>query len=206
MDVGRRLDRPKRLSAFREDILDKGSRSEMIAKKKAAVVGVGAIGLSTAILALERGYQVTIYSDKPLMQTTSMKAAASFKPPLVIYNDLTHHMLELAWQSFERFVVQETDAAGVRKHIHWEAMSAPRDPERYLSVMEAVEFIERPHVPGGYAFGWKYRTFFIDTSIFLPRLLRRFIASGGNLVLLDKPFMSLEQLAELSADVVFNCT
>src|SRR5713101_8181194 len=178
----------------------------MIAKKTAAVIGVGAIGLSTAILALERGYHVTIYSDKPLVETTSMKAAASFKPPLVAYNELTQRMLELAWQSFEHIAVQDTEGAGVRKHIHWEAMSALRDPARYLSVMEEVEFVERPHVPGGYMFGWKYRTFFIDTPIFLPWLLRRFTESGGVLVLLDKPFTSIQQLAALPDDVVFNCT
>lgn len=178
----------------------------MIAKKTAAVIGVGAIGLSTAMLALERGYHVTIYSDKPLIETTSMKAAASFKPPLVAYNDLTHRMLELAWQTFERIAEQDAEAAGVRKHIHWEAMSAPRDSVRYLSVMEALEFVERPHVPGGYAFGWKYRTFFIDTPIFLPWLLRRFTESGGVLVLLEKPFTSLEQLTALPVDIVFNCT
>src|ERR1700686_3139673 len=178
----------------------------MIAKKTAAVIGVGAIGLSTAILALERGYHVTIYSDKPLIETTSMKAAASFKPPMVAYNELTRHMLELSWESFERILVQDTETAGVRKHIHWEVMSTPREPATYLSVMEAVEVVERPHVPGGYAFGWKYRTFFIDTPIFLPWLLRRFTARGGVLVLLDKPFTSIEQLAALPADVVFNCT
>ena len=178
----------------------------MKAKKTAAVIGVGAIGLSTAILALEHGYHVTIYSNKTLVETTSMKAAASFKPPLVAYNQLTHRMLELAWQSFERLAVQDTEAAGVRKHTHWEAMSTTRELAAYLSVMEAVEVVERPNVPGGYAFGWKYRTFFIDTPIFLPWLLRRFTASGGVIVLLEKPFISLEQLASLPADVVFNCT
>jgi D-amino-acid oxidase len=178
----------------------------MMAHKKAAVIGVGTIGLSTAILALERGYHVTIYSDKPLSETTSMKAAASFKPVLVADNALTNRMLALSSEYFERIVVQDAEMAGVHKHFHWEAMSAPREAAAYVSTMEAFEVIERPHVPGGYALAWKYRTFFIDTSIFLPWLLQRFTASGGVFELISEPFTSLEQLATLPTDVVFNCT
>jgi D-amino-acid oxidase len=174
--------------------------------KKAAVIGVGTIGLSTAILALERGYHVTIYSDKPLSKTTSMKAAANFKPFLVANNVLTDRILELSSEYFERIVVQYAEMAGVHKHFHWEAMNAPREPETFLSVMESFQLVEQPHVPAGYALAWKYRTFFIDTSIFLPWLLQRFTENGGTLVLLDEPFTSLDQLAALPADVVFNCT
>jgi D-amino-acid oxidase len=174
--------------------------------KKAAVIGVGAIGLSTAVLAQEQGYEVTIYSDKPLSATTSMKAAASFKPVLVAENDLTSRMLMLSYERFKHTALQYAEGAGVRKHIHWEAMSAPQEPATYLSVMEDFEIVEQPHVPGGYASGWKYQTFFIDTPIFLPWLLQRFTAGGGVFVLLDEPFTSLEQLAVLPADVVFNCT
>lgn len=174
--------------------------------KKAAVIGVGAIGLTTAILAQEQGYEVTIYSDKLLSATTSIKAAASFKPVLVAENDLTARMLVLSSECFKYLALQYVEVAGVRKHIHWEAMSAPRDPATYLNVMKDFEEIEQPHVPGGYASGWKYQTFFIDTPIFLPWLLQRFIASGGVFVLLDEPFTSLEQLAALPADVVFSCT
>lgn len=173
--------------------------------KKAAVIGVGAIGLTTAILVLEQGYHVTIYSDKLLSETTSMKAAASFKPVLVASNVLTTRMLALSSEYFKRTIARSPEA-GVRKHIHWEAMSGPREPATYLHYMEEVESIKRPHVPGGYPFGWRYCTFFIDTALFLPWLLQRFIAGGGALVLLNKPFASLEQLAELPADIVFNCT
>ncbi len=179
-----------------------------MSKKTAAVIGVGVIGLSTAILALERGYNVTIYSDKPPMETTSLKAAAYFKPYAVAHNDLTQRMLEIAWGYYEQLVSQYGDALGVRKHVHWEAMSLLEDDEdtSYLDVMEEVTYVEQSHVPGGYAFGRRYRTFLMDTPIFLPWLLQRFTEAGGTLVLLDKKFNNLGQLAELATDVVFNCT
>jgi D-amino-acid oxidase len=182
-----------------------------MSKKTAAVIGVGVIGLSTAILALERGYKVTIYSDKPPMETTSLKAAALFDEPYAVArNDLMQAMLEIAWEYYEQLLSQYGDALGVRKHTHWEAMNLLKDDEdpSYLDMMEAVtqvERLERPHVPGGYAFGWRYRTFLMDTPIFLRWLLQRFTGAGGTFVLLDKKFSDLGQLVELATDVIFNC-
>jgi D-amino-acid oxidase len=64
---------------------------------------------------------------------------------------------------------------------------------------------ERPEVPGGYEFGWRYRTFFIDTSIFLSWLAVRFETAGG-LLAPPRRFLALEELGHLPHDVVFNCT
>lgn len=174
--------------------------------KTVAVVGAGVIGLSTAILALEAGYSVTMYSDKSPLETTSTKAAASFKPHQVAYNDLTQKMVETGWEYFERIVAQYPETSGVHKQIHWETASAQKEQAPYLCVVEGFDILERPYVPGGYAFGWRYQTFFIDTSVFLPWLVHRFTAGGGSLVLLENGFTELEQLAELPSDVIFNCT
>lgn len=137
--------------------------------ERVAVIGAGVIGLSTALLAQDAGYDVSIYADKPPTETTSMKAAASFKPHEVVYNDLAHRMVELSWDDFEK-LVREQDAGltGVRKHTHWEAASTPKEPPPYLVVMENLEFHEKPDVPGGYSFGLKYSTFLlIHQSIYL---------------------------------------
>jgi len=174
--------------------------------KTVAVVGAGVIGLSTAILALEAGYSVTMYSDKSPLETTSMKAAASFKPHQVAYNDLTQKMVETGWEYFARIVAQYPQTSGVHKQIHWETASVQKEQAPYLCAVEDFEILERPHVPGGYAFGWRYQTFFIDTPVFLPWLVQRFTAGGGSLMLLEKGFTELEQLAGLPSDVVFNCT
>ncbi len=174
--------------------------------KTVAVVGAGVIGLSTAILALEAGYSVAMYADKSPLETTSMKAAASFKPHQVAYNDLTQKMVETSWEYFERIVAQYPETSGIHEQIHWETASAQKEQAPYLSVVKGFDILERPHVPGGYAFGWRYQTFFIDTPVFLPWLVQRFTAGGGSLILLEKGFTELEQLAELPSDVTFNCT
>ena len=50
-----------------------------------AVVGAGVLGLSTALLAQQRGWTVSLYTDRLPLHTTSVKAGASFKPHAVAY-------------------------------------------------------------------------------------------------------------------------
>jgi D-amino-acid oxidase len=64
---------------------------------------------------------------------------------------------------------------------------------------------ERPEVPGGYAYGWRYTTFFVDTPVYLPWLVARYQAGGGKLHS-PRRFAALDELAALPHDVVFNCT
>lgn len=171
-----------------------------------AVLGAGVVGLSTALVAQQRGWTVTLYTDRLPLHTTSVKAAASFKPHAVGYTEQTQRLLEDSWTAFEKVLAQAGAAAGVRKHIHWEASSAPRPRADYLSVMQQVRILERPEVPGGYAFGWKYVSFFIDMPLYLPWLMAQFEKNNGRVVVVEHKFTDLEQLASLPADVVFNCT
>lgn len=168
-----------------------------------AVVGCGVIGLTTAVLAQAAGHRVTIYADRDPTQTTSTKAAASFKPVDVAYTEATHRMLHLSWDEFGRVEAADASGSGVRRHLHWDAASAPFETPPYLDVMEGPEVVESPHVPGGCAFAWRYRTFFVDATVFLPWLVRRFEANGG--VLVRRHFENLDEVADLPHAVAFNC-
>ncbi|OGD95696.1 hypothetical protein A3F02_04035 [Candidatus Curtissbacteria bacterium RIFCSPHIGHO2_12_FULL_38_9b] len=178
-------------------------------EKKVAVIGAGIIGLSTAFLAQKAGYDVVIFSDRKPMSTTSAKAAASFKPHEVPYDKLTESMVEKGWEGYERLTTDYKEFSrivGVKKHTHWEASSAPKELAPYLNVVEDFQIHERPDVPGGYNYGWKYKTFFIDVPVYLKWLEGTFKANGGELIILDKKFENIEQLKDLPTNVVFNCT
>lgn len=170
------------------------------------VVGAGVVGLSTAILAQWSGYSVTIYTADLPLETTSAKAGASFKPHEVLYNDLAHEVVTRSWDHFARLESDIGADCGVRRHTHWEASSAPKDEPPYLAVMENATFMERPDVPGGYHYGWKYTTFFIDIPIYLTWLTARFVSAQGRVVFLPKRLESLDDFARLPHQTIFNCT
>jgi len=170
-----------------------------------AIIGAGVIGLTTAVVAQAAGYQVTIYTDRLTSETTSAKAAASFKPTSVPYDNLTHRLVETSWLDFDRIVSDYPETSGVRKHIHWEAASDSFEHPPYLAVMEDAAAVERPIVPGGYAFAWRYRTFFVDTTLFLPWLVQRFLDNGGSLNRMERSIASLDEITALPQDLIFNC-
>ncbi|MDP3941573.1 MAG: FAD-dependent oxidoreductase [bacterium] len=173
--------------------------------KRLSIIGAGVIGLSTGILAQEKGYAVTLYTADDPLHTTSIKSAASFKPSEVVYNELAHAII---FPSFERFSqIQKTGrSSGVWMHTLWEAFSNTRKKEKYLSVMRDVEVIQYPRVVGGYKHAWKYKTFFIDTSAYIPWLINLFSANGGTIEKLRHPFSTMSQLSKLPSDSIINCT
>jgi D-amino-acid oxidase len=170
----------------------------------AGVVGAGVMGLTTAIVAQEAGYRVTVYADRATMETTSAKAAASFKPTILEREEIEGRVLGPSWERFER-VTCEAPEAGVRMHVHWEASSSPLPAPWYLGVMREPTYHEGLAVPGDYPYAWRYQTFFVDTPVFLPWLVGSFEAAGG-LFAPPRQFTSLDELAGLPHDVVFNCT
>jgi D-amino-acid oxidase len=174
--------------------------------ERIGVVGAGVIGLSTAVLAQGRGRGVTLYTDSPPMETTSAKAAASFKPHEVVLNELAHSMLVRAWSYFDQLANDPGTQCGVRLHTHWEASSARLPDKPYLSVVKNVEALEWPKVPGGYAFGLRYTTFFVDMAVYLPWLAAEFARNGGEIVFLPRRFQALDELGRLPHQVIINCT
>jgi len=182
-------------------------RSHSTIRGRAIVVGAGVIGLTTAITALRAGFRVTVSADRLPAETTSAKAGASFKPHGVAHNDLADVAIRNSWDEFGRIVERfGSEATGVRMHTHWEASSVRSPRPWYADVVQDATEWELPDVPGGYRFGWSYRTFFIDVPIFLGWLEGQILAAGGEFERVTRPYADLTELERLPADVVFNCS
>lgn len=176
----------------------------MTRKMSVAVVGGGIIGLHTALEAVRQGHAVRLYCPPDLTQTCSFKAAASFKPHAIVYDPRVHQMLLDGWEAYVQIAKDPT--SGVRLHTHWEAASAPKPLVQYLAVMRSLHLVQaRENIPGYYAHAWRYSTFFIDTSVYLPWLQKTLQALGVQFVDIE-PFQKLADLATLTEEVVFNCT
>ncbi len=180
-------------------------------KPRLAVIGAGIIGLTTAVMAQQQGYDVIIYSPESPFETTSSKAGASFKPHKVEVTDTQTllSMLKESWNYYEGLL--GVMGSGIKKYRHYEASDSPIDraEKPYLDFFETVtEVTYHNHsddVPGGYNYAFSYDTFHIDTIQHINFLFDSFIANGGNFQLHEK-FTSFNQLDTLSEQVIMNCT
>ncbi len=166
-----------------------------------AIVGSGIIGLSTAEVLLDHGYQVSIYSKDPLEATTSMKAAAIWFPfkanPWQKVNTWSRKSLEY----YRQFSYQTT--SGVQWVDLW-VLDTSEQATSWIGAVppDALRILAPEELPPGYEHGYLVRVPMIDTSIFLP-FLHRQISERSPMI-----SRKIESLQELSTqyDFVINCT
>ena len=175
-----------------------------------AVVGSGVMGLTSARLLQDAGWQVTIYTRNVARHTTSNVAAGEWSPFSVHDADV----------SSDAFKAQLTWAARIAHHaytnlggsdygIRWlETYSLSDSPDAGEG-----EFADLfPHTatlgPGEHPFPSAYVhrivTMQIDPAVLLRRLTRDFQIAGGNFVI--RNFKDRADVLSLSEPVIFNCS
>ena len=172
-----------------------------------AVVGAGVVGLTTARLAQEAGFPVTLYADRRPEDTTSAVAGGQFHPTG------THRRgaVTEAWRAdylraldyaFRRQQLLVGDDWGVRWLTTYvegerpEGRLTPTFPPAARVVPAAENPFGRPMT--------RYDTLYTETGRFLRRLTNEIEADGGRLAL--RRFGGLDEVAALPERLVFNCT
>jgi D-amino-acid oxidase len=183
--------------------------------RRAAVIGAGVVGLTTALQLQRRGMEVTIFAASLPPDTTSNKALAGFTPTsgLVDFQIRTPE-----WEAqFRRAVLIAYRhwqlLAGPHWGVRWVPNYAPTDnagsaaganpllPDEVRAARELLGPGEHPF-PTTYAVRRDEMRF--EPSIFLDAALRDFLALGGRVVI--RRFASLRDMAALEAPVIVNCT
>jgi glycine/D-amino acid oxidase-like deaminating enzyme len=193
--------------------------------KQVAVIGCGALGITSAILAQEAGAQVTIYARDMLPYTRSARATGSFTPDSRIaltnvaapgFGDLWEEMARTSFKTYRRYLglpgnpVEWTD----RYFLSDDPPPAPTpDPpgaldfayyrDRIADLMPRSE--ELP--PGSTPFPVKHvrRTSTMQFNIadYGHALLGDFFAAGGKFE--RREFHGMADYAALKEKVVINC-
>ncbi|MBV8979238.1 MAG: FAD-dependent oxidoreductase [Alphaproteobacteria bacterium] len=193
--------------------------------KEIAVIGCGAIGLTSAIVAQQAGAQVTIYAREMLADTRSARATGSWTPDSRIALDtavspdfpaLWEKMARISFATYRRYLglpgnpVEWTDRyflSGGAHDGHGPAGALPfasfRD--RIVDIWPASE--ELP--PGATPFpatSSVRRTSLMQFNIadYGHILLGDFFAAGGRFV--HAEFASLGEVSRLKENVIVNCT
>jgi len=186
-------------SAPREGVFRKGSGG---ASGEVAVLGGGVVGLSTARVLQERGWNVTVYAEHFATDTTSNVAGAQFAPAGVATQNRAQ-LNDMVRRSAVRYAQLENKNIGVSRKINYAtargggALNAlPSDllPSRTLARLPFAG-MNRP--------GRAHETFHIEPPRYLPWLLEQVRSAGGKTV--TRRFASAAEVMNLPQPVIVNC-
>lgn len=190
-------------------------------ERRAAVMGSGVVGLTSARELQRRGFAVTIYAATVPPDTTSNMSLAGFTPTSGLLNQ-SNRTPEWDAQFREAVLIAYRRLqllAGPKYGISWIMNYAPTDNEAAgrggfggaTGTPLMPESITNPRLvlqPGEHPFPTKYaieRTEMrIEPSIYLDALMNDFLLWGGKVVI--RKFETPADVAALGENVIVNCT
>jgi D-amino-acid oxidase len=162
-----------------------------------AVIGAGVIGLTSAVRLLEQGHTVTVFARETTPHTTS-DIAAAYWAPHEYGND---RRWRWAYASLHEFRRLANDPACGIIFTHLYDLTDEHDVEFLSFDHEAMEEVPLGCFPTPWQ-GVRFTVPRIDVPIYMPWLLKRFLALGGVLQAAE-----IQNLRSLKSDfpVVVNC-
>ena len=174
-----------------------------------AVIGAGIMGLTTARLAQEAGFAVTIYAERLPPETTSNVAGGQFHPfghfrEGAVTPEWRRQFLAATDYSWRRFQIMVGDDYGVRwLPTYTQARGSP-EPALLPTFPPVNRVLARDEHPFPVDHVVRYDTLYVETGRFLRQLLRDVQIAGGRIVI--RRFATPADLAMLPERLVFNCT
>jgi D-amino-acid oxidase len=180
-----------------------------------AVLGCGAVGLATARLAQEAGFDVTIYTKAMPPETTSNIAGGQWLPVTVYDTDkrltpeFTQQFVAAAQYGYRRYQIMTDPKYGIRWMRNYNLSDTPWHSPINTSGMLQGLLPENKDLPAGtHPFATKYVRQFdgmiVEPPIYLPAMLTDVRIAGGKVVV--REMKSLSEVQALPQKLVFNCT
>lgn len=174
-------------------------------KKNIAVLGAGALGLTSAYLLMEAGYKVTIYAKGFLEETTSHVAGGQWAPSTIAYQsegeglEEFHRILRRAFRTHEAKIGKGFGVVRRNNFTDQRSRTFERIPKDIIPEPTAYENLPLEHHRAGFS----YATLLVEPPIFLRRLevdLRL-----GGVWLRRRTFSSIEDVLSLEEQIIVNC-
>ena len=183
--------------------------------RRAAVLGCGVVGLTTARQLQRRGFQVTMYAAAVPPDTTSNMSLAGFTPTSgLVSNDRRtpewdaqfRRAVEIAYRQLQLMT-------GPKYGISWINNYALSDTEPMgggtnTLLPDSVRTGQVVYGPGQHPFPFKYAIerpdMRIEPSIYLDALVSDVIANGGRIVI--RRFSTPADIMTVEEPVIVNCT
>jgi len=175
------------------------------------VIGGGVMGLTSARLLQDAGWQVTIYTRDMARHTTSNVAGGEWGP----YSVHDPKVSSAAFKSQLEFAIRiahhaHTNLGGPDYGIRWLEVYHPSNtpPDTEASFLDQYYPYRADLTPDEHPFPFPYVrrevTMMIEPATFLRRLIEDFHQAGGKFVIQN--FANKEEILALSEPVIFNCT
>jgi D-amino-acid oxidase len=185
---------------------------------RAAVIGAGAIGLSTARILQDRGWEVTIYTEHLPPNTTSNVAGAQWSPSSVCDHDaiaadfppLLVKSARIANRAFQLLV-------GTNYGVRWiDNYCLEDDPDKEIDTVDYatrlgiadlfadLQTIDPASTPFVSKHVRRFATMLIEPNTYLPAVMRDFLLRSGKIVV--RKFEHQSDWHKLHEHVIFNCT
>jgi glycine/D-amino acid oxidase-like deaminating enzyme len=182
-----------------------------------AVLGCGAVGLATARLVQEAGFDVTIYTKAMPPETTSNIAGGQWLPVSVydsektLTPEFTQQFVAAAQYGYRRYQIMTDPKYGIRWMRNYTISETPWQTPINHGVYGLIPGLlpEIKDLPAGtHSFGSRYVRQFdgmiVEPPIYLPAMLTDVRIAGGKVV--ARELKSLEEVQALPQKLVFNCT
>jgi glycine/D-amino acid oxidase-like deaminating enzyme len=185
-------------------------------KRVAAVIGCGVIGLSTARMLQDHGFDVVIYAREIPPDTTSNVSGAQWTPTSVFDDEKVDGAFRTAFVRASRFAyLRYQTLLGDDYGVRWiENYDCYDDSNSQFPGGAATALISdlypqvQKYGPGEHPFPTRYArrflTMLIEPNRYLRALLRDYALRGGRVVV--RAFGSAADLRSLDEPLVMNCT
>jgi D-amino-acid oxidase len=181
-----------------------------------AVIGCGVVGLSTARLLQQRGYNPVIYAREVPPGTTSNVAGGLWEPVSLFDHDRVTPEFRRQFAAAARFAHRRYQSlAGDLYGVRW--LPLYRLSRRPIALPPATspnsdveplypekKMLDRSEHPFDVPFVERRYSMLIEPAIYLNALIRDFQLSGGKIAV--REFRAIEEVLALKEQVVFNCT
>lgn len=180
---------------------------------EAAVIGSGIMGLTTARLLQNAGWQVRIYTRDPLRHSVSSVGGGQWAPTGVFDEAVASETFKAQYKFASRIAhhaYQNLVGAnyGVSFKENYYLSEQPQEGGYYIRELPELFTSVADLAPGEHPFPASYVkrtvTMLIEPAMFLRRVRNDFFTAGGQIIARD--FTRLDSVLALPERTVFNCT